>query len=581
MNLCSFDIFDTALIRRFGRPEAIECLISGEHKQGDEKERAAEYANLVANPSILSLITEKRNSGCQIAFISDMYLDSKFLTEILEREGCYKPGDKVYISCEHDARKDTGTLYDLVRKELSPERWEHYGDNRRSDYAMAKSKGVDAKLVDSSFNAAENETQKQLGENNKAMTGLSRAARMKLGNNQYTALAADFVAPAYIPYVFQLKEWAKEQKIKHIYFLSRDSYILMKGFETAIKEDAEKPQVHYLFVSRRSLLLPYLHIAGGTELKKWYLSAMDHNSIKGNKVKSLLAALGTDKDELKRLSIEFQFEKVHTAEQEKEFIDKIFNGAYADLLKERAESAHKKLMKYFEQESLTCSQSSALVDVGWLGTSRRMINALLGKEQGAKTVYYYYGVRGDALPHSDGRYYAFYESNQLSTETTSLIENYYSSSPYETTIGYQENNEGKAEPKFPGKGSEKMKHIAEQNESVICWMTEVLKEWDMTNIQALREWATASMNVIKSLDVEIDLSPLADSDDFDTNSFMRKLKPNETRQIALFGNRVTAFDKASLYYTYGCGIKFKLLWTMHTASERIRRFLYETFIKKN
>ncbi len=41
----------------------------------------------------------------------------------------------------------------------------------------------------------------------------------------YLRVAADFVAPAYIPYVQFVIEEAKRKGIKKLYFLNRDSYI--------------------------------------------------------------------------------------------------------------------------------------------------------------------------------------------------------------------------------------------------------------------------------------------------------------------------------------------------------------------
>ena len=87
MKLASFDIFDTTLIRRFGKPKAINYLIEGAHNEGDDKERKVEYDNLTLNPEIGKLIETKREEGFHIAFISDMYLDGLFLTGILKREG--------------------------------------------------------------------------------------------------------------------------------------------------------------------------------------------------------------------------------------------------------------------------------------------------------------------------------------------------------------------------------------------------------------------------------------------------------------------------------------------------------------
>lgn len=96
---------------------------------------------MIANPAIRRTIEDKRASGYRICFISDMYLDSAFLAEKLKEEGCLKEGERVFVSCEAKARKSDGKLFALVRNELNPEEWVHYGDNKHSDVKIPKSMG--------------------------------------------------------------------------------------------------------------------------------------------------------------------------------------------------------------------------------------------------------------------------------------------------------------------------------------------------------------------------------------------------------------------------------------------------------
>ena len=151
MKLASFDIFDTTLIRRCGKPENIFYLMAeqlypddkvaqdgfvewrkrcpgelqrqikerevmleeiyerlqitdyrlqiitpsafqarspktgGQYLNSElvEMEKGIESENLMVNPAVKVVIDRYRNEGWQIAFISDMYLDSQFLREVL------------------------------------------------------------------------------------------------------------------------------------------------------------------------------------------------------------------------------------------------------------------------------------------------------------------------------------------------------------------------------------------------------------------------------------------------------------------------------------------------------------------
>ena len=189
MKLVSFDIFDTTLIRKCGNPGNIFYILAHKLYPNDkakrddfllwrngaesearrrapgrdvtieeiynseeiagfaeyttaqliEAEKCVEAENLIANPAIRDIIKKKRKEGYTISFISDMYMPSDFLKEVLEREGCIENKEIVYVSCEYNARKSNGTLYKRVKEELKPQLWEHFGDHPISDYKKAAS----------------------------------------------------------------------------------------------------------------------------------------------------------------------------------------------------------------------------------------------------------------------------------------------------------------------------------------------------------------------------------------------------------------------------------------------------------
>ena len=147
MKLASFDIFDTTLIRKCGKPGNIFYLLAHrlypndtakreaflvwrrkaenearrEHPGKDvtiddiyssnelkgfneydkkeliEAEKSVEAEQLTANPAIRDIINGKREQGYTICFISDMYLPGTILKEVLAREGCIKEDENVYV----------------------------------------------------------------------------------------------------------------------------------------------------------------------------------------------------------------------------------------------------------------------------------------------------------------------------------------------------------------------------------------------------------------------------------------------------------------------------------------------------
>ena len=140
MILSSFDIFDTTLIRKCGRPENVYKLLAAELFPDDiqmqfrfvcwrcynhhsyaynpnytlndvyeecnseiwkgltkecvmSREYMIESSLLTSNDEIIRIINKHRKTSDKIVFISDMYLDSAFLRNILIREGAFQEGD--------------------------------------------------------------------------------------------------------------------------------------------------------------------------------------------------------------------------------------------------------------------------------------------------------------------------------------------------------------------------------------------------------------------------------------------------------------------------------------------------------
>ncbi len=580
--LATFDIFDTTLLRRCGRPEAVWGQLAVElfaedkdlvdafmawrrHAKGNtlasiyadideayvtfsgksreelmEVERELESTILVANPEICSIIERKRKEGWTIAFVSDMYLDSHFLHSVLEREGCIKEGERVYVSCEHHARKDTGTLYDVVRKELCPDVWHHYGDNVHSDLRMARKKGIKAFRVKTDYTDVEKTCPADLP----LLAAYSRLYRIEHQHDAHASFAADYVVSAYLPYVIYVLREARRMGIRRLYFLSRDSYILLKAAQVLTAE-ADGLELHYLFVSRNSLLLPYL--CGEDE--KAYLAASDHHTlVRIDSVDKRINQLGTSRKEmLEEYGIDFPYVKVNSQEEQTDFLQKIFHSSFTPHLQHEAQQQLDLLLEYFSQEGLLDGERCAAVDIGWLGTSRLMINHILRRLGIPDMHFFYYGVRADVFPPSAGRYSTYFSTEEFTTEATVLLEHYFSASPYPSTIGYQRKVDGNIGPLFENEDIFCHNKASEANEAAIIAFASEISDYDHAS---LRSWAKHSIDCILSPSMVVDVAPLAQIENFDDNMpLVKRLNAVELLKILFLGDHVTGFDRGSLRLT--------------------------------
>lgn len=203
-DLISFDIFDTLLARSLVQPTdlfdylahvhgihgfktariAAESVARRRHKTRSEvsleeiyavlaqmislpadaaaQEIAAEKLVLYANPAALSVLDIAQSLGKRVVAISDMYMSSAQLEDLLAH--CGIKVDKVYSSSDlrHlDIGKYNGRAYPYVAtmEMVSADRILHFGDNEQSDIAQAQAQSLSALHVERNFALAPRQMQ--------------------------------------------------------------------------------------------------------------------------------------------------------------------------------------------------------------------------------------------------------------------------------------------------------------------------------------------------------------------------------------------------------------------------------------
>ncbi len=615
MNLVSFDIFDTILIRKCGLPENIfyltakklfgkddrkvnyfvfwrsqaEGRIIREQKNKDvtiediyssfesdyfgveikkaiEAEKNIESENLAVNPEVLDIIKKNRLKGNTICFISDMYLDSSFLRTVLMREGCIEEGEKVYVSCEYKASKHNGTIYRVVKKELSPSKWTHYGDNKHSDVKKAKKQGIKGTLVDTLFTDTEIKTIKYFSLNNNSreisiIVGWLRWIRISMGNSSTSEIASNFIAPLYVSYVQYIFDTAKKQSLDSLYFLNRDSYILYSIAKTL--RSGDNINLNYLFVSRRSLVLPAIASLSDDD----FLNVFDGKTLIRKSVDGILSFIKTNRKELLDCGLTFAFDEINNKKQQQEVLDKILRSEFTSILKDRIEKENSLLKEYFIQEEVISNKKSAFVDVGWLGTSRLMTNKILSNYLVSPVDFFYLGVRADVLPMKYGEFYSYFRNPIRGL--TSVIENYFSISPYKSVLGYRKVEESVV-PIFKEEiDTESEKDILDQNIKATSLFAEMINKYsDIMDLdETLTNIASYSTDILLNLSAQIRLDSFLKVGNFDSPlnnnvSFAKKLTIAELFSYSILGNNITAYDNVSIEVSVGKKLS-KVLINIH------------------
>lgn len=343
-------------------------------------ELACERAALTMLESGRHLFQAAVGAGKQVVIISDMYLDSAFLCDILQQHG-YSAASTVYISSAYGLSKVDGGLYDLVVRELGcrPNRILHVGDNQLADVTMALSRGLRAFFVP---------TQKQhlrwrhgLGDRpsgNLVMSSIlydlsaqSEGAGPDM-QATITETATRQVALLYFGYATWLLERLRTTGCRRVYFAARDGLIIKHCFDMVAATAGVELDTRYLTVSRASLY-PTLIFTDPPMARRLFAHSWDHLTLAG-----ALDRIGLRfedvADGLARRGMLNRSERLgpELAERFCGFLETIW-----PQIEQLHREQYRLAIEYLRQEQLLSDEPAAFVDIGWHGSLQNSLLKLL------------------------------------------------------------------------------------------------------------------------------------------------------------------------------------------------------------
>lgn len=393
---------------------------------------------LIANNYIKQEIDKIHALNKNVIYISDMYLPLYEIQSILEREGLFVRGDRLYISGEIGKTKDSGHLYDYIQAELklNKKKWVHKGNNIYSDVKVPKRKGIRASLVDTGFDVYEKEILKSDDVNPSfeilKSVCISRGIRLSMKAESHVRFASTFIAPTYVPFVHSIFEDAKKRGINKLFFLARDGYILY-NIAKELSDLFPEIGVYYIYVSRKSLYLPGLQ-----NIEYESISSIIPN-LANNQLGELLDIL-----HLSRKWCNGK-EKKNAYEGLKELLD---ISDFVEELKHTYLEQRNACYKYFKQVGLTESKC-AIVDIAGSRRCQQAINRILVSNHHQAVYGYYFEVMPKRIMGGDYMSYLFQECFSIYRfyDFQILFEQYFSATLQDRTVGYKESN-GIVEPIF-------------------------------------------------------------------------------------------------------------------------------------
>jgi FMN phosphatase YigB (HAD superfamily) len=405
-------------------------------------------------PEIQEAVRRAIAAGKKVVFVSDMYLSAPDIGALLAACG-YPASVDVLVSSETRCTKATGSQWAMLRRRLSPgDRVLHIGDDEHSDFNSPRENGIDALL----FTKCRSDRRRG-GPLNRDILTFSAMNRRALLNSSGTevsdfmrAFGESFGGLVVGSFVKWLEERAKQLDIEHLFFLSRDGYLMQRAWDAAGCGQRSGISSSYLNVSRRVLYLACAAEPGGDgRIGRNALEIISQDPHLA--LRCLLDRMGLMQCDELVADISRNLGDLDCplgARTEKfQKILRDHDQSILSIFKPAREAA----LGYFRQEGLF-GERVGIVDMGWHGNMQASISDLR-KATGATTTLYgfYYGLWPFAQRnrHRVGWMEAAFASDFLNLDekygfknSVAFLENLHSS-PEGTTVGYA-NIDGRFHP---------------------------------------------------------------------------------------------------------------------------------------
>lgn len=410
VDVVSFDIFDTLLLRPVYRPRDMFYFVENENHVVDfrrKRVRAEEWARehtdkkngeinifdiyqhieewcgidaeksalkeieiekeyCFAHPFVKKLYNYALEQKKTVIATSDMYIPKEYMNEILSEKG-YTCFYDTFVSCDYQENKSRGNLYQIIQNIFLNKKILHIGDNRYSDIVMAQKNGLSTIWIQNVNRTGKRFRQFQSQSLMSSVhAGLVDAYLYSGVNKQVEKCKNPFYLYGFLcggPLTYGLCQWIDDLQNKKnadkVLFLARDGYIVSEVYKKYFND----VNSIYAYASRQALL-PVLCVTD----YEMYLQEAFYKRIVYSKMKPVKA--------LKDIGIYSCFDvDLQNEIQQKLGLDEITWTKFKEWMLEKkslVQSAYQIQLqaatKYFK-ELIGNSKNIIIFDLGWRGTS--------------------------------------------------------------------------------------------------------------------------------------------------------------------------------------------------------------------
>jgi len=219
-------------------------------------EKDIEISVQLPNKKIIEKLFQLKKQGYKIYLVSDFYMGKQDVGEFLAKLNILELFDGMYISSDYCRTKVTGELYKCVLNDLKipPQACEMWGDNKHSDYEIPKKMGI--KVRYNNANSRRKMYKKQSAQyRGSGVKFFQNYKKIFFRNYKYNYENYAFL---FYDFIWKLADKCNREKIKHLFFLSREGQFLKVLFDKYCELNGLEIKTSYLQVSRNSTFMPSL-----------------------------------------------------------------------------------------------------------------------------------------------------------------------------------------------------------------------------------------------------------------------------------------------------------------------------------
>lgn len=255
-----------------------------------KEEIACEKECIIPRKRMTDIMEMACSMGKKVNIITNMYLPSDILDEILKEKGI-TGYDHIYVSCEYGVSKGGG-LFNKYMEDIKAERYLHIGDDEFEDVLAARKNGLDVYGIKSAYEMLKITNFRKIliyihTSNEKGMLGLIIS---ELFNDPFALYNTNgfirisslktfgkiFVAPIVVLYMLKLIEVVNHtEECGGILFGTRDGYLFKKIYDKLCTISSfEMPKIPswYFMASRKLCLKAGMKNKNNIAFLKYYIA---------------------------------------------------------------------------------------------------------------------------------------------------------------------------------------------------------------------------------------------------------------------------------------------------------------------